>query len=156
MGNYGAMNSNWTDIITSSPNPLYRPETRNLPGDGKFDEDSLPEVQLAIGRVDLSNLPVFSIYETDLLNRYLDKNHLFRHAQTIVQRRALIEDDLSSFTEKFPSLRGKVMPLQWVMTMCKQANTKHGCFGLLVTCGLMVVVPALLQGLRALAIQVIL
>jgi glucose/arabinose dehydrogenase len=100
-GYYGAMVGNWTDIITSTSVASTRQENKNIPGDGKFDQDSLPPVQLAVGRIDLSNLPVYSMFETDLLNRYFQKNHLFRHGQTAVQKRALIEDNFTSFSEKF-------------------------------------------------------
>lgn len=100
-GYYGSFTGNWTDNRSSTFVASTRNENRNLPGDGKFDQDSLPPVQLGIGRIDLSNLPVFSMYEADLLNRYLDKDHSFRHGQTIVQKRALIEDNFTTFTEKF-------------------------------------------------------
>jgi hypothetical protein len=57
-------------------------------------------VELEIGRVDLFNLPGRAVWggpatfpsELELLRRYLDKDHAFRHAATTAPRRALIGD----------------------------------------------------------------
>jgi len=100
-GYYGSMNSSWTDTITGYIVPTSRPETINLPGDGKFDQSFFPAVQIAVGRIDFYNLPSFEINETGLLAKYLKKNHRFRHRQINVLKRALIEDNFLSFTEKF-------------------------------------------------------
>jgi hypothetical protein len=94
-----------------------RRENWNQPGDGKFDEDTLTatstgiggrEPELMVGRVDLSNLPAFtqtgeSADQTErrLLVRYLTKDHAFRQKQFDVARRALIDDDLSQYSEGF-------------------------------------------------------
>lgn len=100
-GYYGAMNGNWTDTSTGYFVSTTRPENINLPGDGKFDRNYLPAVQLAVGRVDLRNLPAFNMDEAALLARYLTKNHLFRNGETQINRQALIEDNFPTFTEKF-------------------------------------------------------
>ncbi len=89
---YGIFEGDWTDTTVNNPNGADV-RSRNLPGDGKFDQSTLPAtVALQIGRVDLANLPLFSQSETELLRRYLDKNHAYRHAQTNVTPDGLIAD----------------------------------------------------------------
>lgn len=74
--------------------PSPREENWNEAGDGKFDvdylnEDQLPE--LAVGRVDMARLSVFSEPEVELLRRYLDKDHAYRTDAWNVPRRGLID-----------------------------------------------------------------
>jgi hypothetical protein len=53
--------------------------TRNRPNDGKFDQIIIPsDIEIAVGRVDMYNLPFFEKSELELLEQYLDKNHRFR------------------------------------------------------------------------------
>ncbi|HZJ15653.1 MAG TPA: hypothetical protein VFD27_11410, partial [Chthoniobacteraceae bacterium] len=80
---YGEMNGSWTDSIVNNPNPA-RPENKNIPGDGKFDQSIIPnDVELEVGRIDLANMNGVSngLSETELLRQYLDRNHDFRHAR---------------------------------------------------------------------------
>jgi hypothetical protein len=87
---YGTTSGTWTDTGTETTGA--RTETKNTPGDGKFDQDTLPApVDLMVGRVDLANLPAFSASETQLLRQYLDKNHAFRTTALAAQRRALVD-----------------------------------------------------------------
>ncbi|MEY4940785.1 MAG: hypothetical protein RIQ93_2520 [Verrucomicrobiota bacterium] len=77
---YGEMNGNWTDAN----------------GDGVLDQNTLPsDAELQVGRVDFYDLP--GAYaptpfptEIDLLRRYLNKDHAFRHAQVRPPARALM------------------------------------------------------------------
>lgn len=92
----------WTDDWDRSPQGLVpnprRPENRNVAGDGKFDQSDLADgrdPELAVGRVDLAHLPMFGTPEVELLRRYLDKDHAFRHGQLAVARRAVIDNNLS-------------------------------------------------------------
>jgi hypothetical protein len=90
---YGDMNGVWTDSSTSDTNAS---DTRNwnVPGDGKFDQTTLPsDVELQVGRVDFANLPTFPQSETALLRQYLNKDHNFRHKVFAAQRRGLIDDN---------------------------------------------------------------
>jgi hypothetical protein len=97
---YGDLEGVYTD--TSINNTFAsRPENRNLIGDGKFDQSFYKQVNIAVGRIDFYNLPVFAETEIALYKRYFDKNHLYRIGATEVQKAALIEDNLSSFAEKF-------------------------------------------------------
>lgn len=79
---YGDMDGAWADAN----------------GDGAFDQNQIPsDVDLAVGRVDFANMPSFGS-ETDLLRRYLGKNHEFRHAIRRVSFRALVGDRLGDFS----------------------------------------------------------
>lgn len=90
---YGSMSGSWSDSTVSS---TIADSSRhwNVPGDGKFDQTSIPaDVTLSVGRIDFSNMPAFSQSETELLRRYLKKVHRFRHALVMADRRGLIDDE---------------------------------------------------------------
>jgi hypothetical protein len=89
---YGEFDGTWTDSVVNNTT-ASRPENHNVPGDGKFDQTYIPsDVDLEVGRVDLSNLPAFEGSEVEILRRYLDKNHAFRRGGIYVPRRGLIRD----------------------------------------------------------------
>ena len=98
---YGEMTGSWTDNSVTSTN-AERTRTWNVPGDGKFDQSIIPaEVKLQVGRVDLADMTCYSIispalYEKDLLRRYLNKDHNFRHRIITVARCGFLTDNLSS------------------------------------------------------------
>jgi hypothetical protein len=78
---YGDLRSTWTDQSSNLFSQLY-PETRNEPGDGRFDQDFLNQpLAMGVGRVDFSNLPALPVGELELLKRYLAKSHRYRHRQ---------------------------------------------------------------------------
>lgn len=93
---YGSMNGTWTDsfvnVISAS-----RLENRNIPGDGKFDQSDMPDIQLQVGRVDMANLPAFALDETGLLRQYLNKDHDFRRKNFTVRTRGYIKDGFGYF-----------------------------------------------------------
>lgn len=94
---YGDINGTWTDVSVSSPtaNP---PRIVNVPGDGKFDQSTLPsEAELQVGRVDLSGMTSFSLTEAQLLKNYLDKDHDYRKKNFAVIKRAVIDDNFGYF-----------------------------------------------------------
>jgi len=94
---YGDMDGEWPDqsVDTSKPS---RGENKNVPGDGKFDPTFIPsDLELAVGRVDLSKMPAFGKSETELLQRYLDKDHAYRHRALEAERRGLICDKFGDF-----------------------------------------------------------
>lgn len=94
---YADINGNWTDSTVNN-NGANRNENKNIPGDGKFDNSTIPtDVEMQIGRVDFYNLPVFSISETELLRRYLEKNHNYRVKNFSVTKRVLIDDNFGAF-----------------------------------------------------------
>lgn len=88
---YADMTGEWTDVA------LYDASTgrnRNEPGDGRFDQSALPDdLELEIGRVDLAGMTAFAVGETELLRRYLDKDHAYRHAKIAIADRGLIDDN---------------------------------------------------------------
>ena len=94
---YGDMDDEWPDETVDSPK-ASRLENRNIPGDGKFDPTFLPhDVELEVGRVDLSQMPAFGKSEAELLRRYLDKNHAYRHGKLEAERRGLLCDKFGDF-----------------------------------------------------------
>lgn len=97
-GYYGDMNGTWTDSTVNNTT-ASRNQNDNIPGDGKFDQSSLPSlVELQVGRVDLHTLnrtPATAVTEVTRLRRYLRKAHDFRHKQgayAAIPRRTLIRD----------------------------------------------------------------
>jgi hypothetical protein len=94
---YGELNGNWTDA-TVNVTSASRNENDNIPGDGKFDQSSIPtDVELMVGRVDFYNMPVFSQPEYALLRRYLDKDHAWRSGQVQVQPLGVVDDNFGVF-----------------------------------------------------------
>jgi len=96
---YGALEGTWTDETVTNTG---KGRQRNVPGDGTVDQNQIPgPVQLAVGRVDFANMPAFRIGETNLLRRYLDRDHAYRHAQIPVADRGLIHDGFFGHLERF-------------------------------------------------------
>jgi hypothetical protein len=100
---YGDMDGFWADTsVNYSVGNVAGMRNHNVPGDGKFDVsllvgDHLPEI--AVGRIDLANMGGISagLSETELLRRYLDRHHAFRHRQgnfATLGERALVDDTL--------------------------------------------------------------
>ncbi|HRH38775.1 MAG TPA: hypothetical protein PK760_10545, partial [Flavobacteriales bacterium] len=93
-GYYAEVNGTWTDNSVNN-SASQRVENRNIPGDGKFDQNSLPnEVELQIGRVDLSNLPAFSNNATELTRAYLNRAHSYKVKGWSPQVRGIMFDNL--------------------------------------------------------------
>jgi len=93
---YGDVNGTWTDNAINLPNTT-RLANRNVPNDGKFDQNTLPsEVELSVGRLDFSRLSsaTFGQNPVELLRRYLWKNHLWRTGQYTVPKTALVDDQV--------------------------------------------------------------
>ncbi|MCE3259102.1 MAG: hypothetical protein K0S12_743 [Bacteroidetes bacterium] len=90
---YADVNGTWTDgavnSTTASP-----PRTQNVPGDGKFDQSAIPSpVELQVGRVDLANLPTFTLTETQLMKNYLDKDHDYRKKLFTALKQGVVDDN---------------------------------------------------------------
>ncbi|MDQ3073740.1 MAG: fibronectin type III domain-containing protein, partial [Bacteroidota bacterium] len=87
-----ATNTGWQDATINNTAPT-REANHNIPGDGKFDNDILPtSLELYVGRVDMHNMPAFGLSETELLRRYLDKDHAWRTGQVTVRDKAIVDD----------------------------------------------------------------
>ena len=96
----------WTDTSVEIADSInaYRIQNVNVPGDGKYDQSTLPsDVDLAVGRIDMADLPAFGTTserrdrEFELLRRYFDKNHRYRTSGRAIPLRALIDDNFNGF-----------------------------------------------------------
>lgn len=94
---YADVDGEWTD--RESHETFKRGKQENLPGDGKYDQDTISpnSLELEVGRVDLADLPAFKLNEVGLLRRYLDKNHGFRHGRFTPLAKGLIDDNFGAF-----------------------------------------------------------
>lgn len=94
---YGELNGSWTDTsinTATNPTPPSRTQNQNVPGDGKYDQSTIPgTVELQVGRVDFANMPAFAVSEQELLRAYLNKHHDFRHKVWSPQMRAVVDDN---------------------------------------------------------------
>jgi hypothetical protein len=102
-GYYGDLDGVWTDATVNNTSASSA-RNDNIPGDGKFDQSTLPSnLELQVGRVDLSGMtqaPSSAVSETTLLRRYLRKAHDFRYrlgAYAVVPRRSMLRDGFGYF-----------------------------------------------------------
>jgi hypothetical protein len=141
---YGDLTGAWTDSQVDDSG-ASDPRNRNVPGDGKFDPTFLPsDVELQVGRIDFANMPSFGVSEAELLRRYLDRDHAYRHklgAFANVGRRGLVDDQFGFFGgEAFAVTAwrsftacvgaGNVDELDWFSTLQSQSYLwAYGCGG---------------------------
>ena len=94
---YADVDGEWADKKTHET--FKRGNQENVPGDGKYDRDTIEpdSLELEVGRVDLADMPAFELSETELLRRYLKKNHDYRHGRLPVQTKGLIDDNFGAF-----------------------------------------------------------
>jgi len=93
---YADMNGSWTDVSVNQTTVSAR--NINIPGDGKFDQSSVPTgAEMQVGRVDLYGMTSFTATETQLLKNYLDKDHDYRKKVFTPIRRAVIDDNFGYF-----------------------------------------------------------
>ncbi len=99
---YGDVNGAWTDNSVWSTGAAW-PRNHNVPGDGKFDQTTIPsQVELAVGRVDMYDLPVFSGQsETQLLGNYLNKLSNWKNKVFTAQFRGLVDDNFNGYADAF-------------------------------------------------------
>jgi len=98
---YGEVDGVWTDQTVNNTSPS-RDANKNIPGDGKYDQTSIPsDVEIEVGRVDFYDLPAFSMDEIELTRAYLNKSHDYKTGLKEYPRRALVENNFSSFSEGF-------------------------------------------------------
>ncbi len=106
---YGEMNGSWTD--NSVNNTSGWDANKNIPGDGKFDQNSPSNsVELQVGRVDLYDLPYFSQTYTQLMANYLARAHDFRTRTFVPQTRGIIWDHLQDITTPLAGAAWMGMP----------------------------------------------
>ena len=139
-GYYADIDGNWTDqSVNTSSAQDHR--NRNVPGDGKFDQNDLPSAaELMVGRVDFHNMPAFQANETTLLSNYLDKLHQWKVKEWTAQARGLIDDNFQGINLAFAAngLRNfgplvgpsNVAALDYIGTMQSQSYLwSYGCGG---------------------------
>jgi hypothetical protein len=98
---YADMDGTWTDFNVNSE-IATRQENKNIPEDGKFDQSEiLADIRISVGRVDFYNMPAFKESETELLRRYLRKNHAFRSGSIKPRMAAIIDDNFKGYPEGF-------------------------------------------------------
>ena len=98
---YGEMETAWTDVSVNVT-VASDPRNHNIPGDGKFDQSYIPgTLELAVGRIDMHDLPSFAEDEKTLMLRYFDKVHRFRTGELRVDQRAVIDDNFTGYSEGF-------------------------------------------------------
>lgn len=98
---YADLNGSWTDVTVDNVT-ASRAENKNIPGDGKFDQNNIPtDAELEVGRVDFFNMPAFSKNEIELLRAYLNKNHKWRTGQIIAEKRGIVLDNFNFQGEAF-------------------------------------------------------
>lgn len=92
---YGELTGEWTDTLVDNTS-AFLDWNHNVPADGKFDQSGIPsELELQVGRVDLTNLPAFEQNDVELTRNYLNKAHSFKTGAITVKRRGLIDDNLN-------------------------------------------------------------
>ncbi len=91
---YTDMDESWTDHLVNIPFGNQR--LSNIPGDGKYDNNSLSESELELGRVDLSNMILFPKSELELLETYLDKNNDFKMRKIMPKIQAFARDNFGT------------------------------------------------------------
>ncbi|GDX95044.1 hypothetical protein LBMAG47_07080 [Planctomycetia bacterium] len=80
---YALPEATWSDE-RAYPDKGKKGVRRNVAGDGTFDPSWFDPaaVRLAVGRIDMSALPIFDLPEPELLRRYLNKHHAYRQRIT--------------------------------------------------------------------------
>lgn len=95
---YADVNGSWTD---TSQNWAAGGRLNNVPGDGKFDQNTAPSsLELEVGRIDFAGLPSQQKSEVELLRQYLVRNHAYRHGLAPfnqLRREVLIDDNFGYF-----------------------------------------------------------
>lgn len=99
---YGIMNeSAFTDYAENIGGT--REANKNRPDDGKFDQSFIPDnVDLQVGRIDMSNLDAVGLDYIGRTERYLDKDHAYRNKDFVVPRRYIFEDRLALLGSEAP------------------------------------------------------
>jgi hypothetical protein len=135
---YADLDGIWTDTAAKR-STAERYQNWNMPGDGKYDQTYIPtSVDIELGRIDFFNLPAYSLSETELLKRYLEKNHNYRYGKTKAENRAIIDDNFGMYTNEafaangwinFSSLVGRENILEGIMTTDMLDNSYKWAYG---------------------------
>ncbi|MFH1052517.1 MAG: T9SS type A sorting domain-containing protein [bacterium] len=100
---YADIDGEWTDESINDT-MASRQANRNIPGDGKFDQNQIPtDVELQTGRIDFYNLNYFERSEIELLRKYLNKNHDYRHGTMKPDYIGIVDDNFGMYGDVFAS-----------------------------------------------------
>ncbi|MES2617781.1 MAG: T9SS type A sorting domain-containing protein [Bacteroidota bacterium] len=103
---YGDMDGDWTDFGEVSAG-VGRTENKNYASDGKFDHHFLPsDMDIQIGRVDMSNLPSQPLSELQLIKQYLRKLHQYKTGVAKARDMAFISDNFGFLGGEMPMRSG--------------------------------------------------
>jgi len=138
---YSCLGSGWTDVTANDVTGSYAANW-NIPGDGKWDQDFIPSPALfQVSRIDVNNMPSFAATESQLMNSYLVRDHIYKMDSLVMIHRALINDNFGSFSgeafaangwRNFPPIVGRdsVTALPFVSTLAASSyQWAYGCGG---------------------------
>ncbi len=138
---YGSIAGPWTDAVINDPGSSY-PANQNIPGDGKYDQTLIPSLaELQVSRIDFANMPAFPATEVQMMDRYLNKDHVYKMDSMLVLHKALISDNFGYFGgeafagngwRNFPPLVGRdsVQALPFISTLASSPyQWAYGCGG---------------------------
>lgn len=100
---YADVDGTWTDA-TVNITTAVRSENDNIPGDGKWDQSTIPStLELQVSRIDFANMPAFGKTEVQMMKDYLNRDHVYKMDSLNMIKRALIDDNFpaSSYPEAF-------------------------------------------------------
>lgn len=109
---YADMDGTWTDNSINNTT-ASRAQNKNTPGDGKWDQSLIPsDLELQVSRIDFNDMPVFTNTPVQLMQSYLNKDHVYKMDSLTVIRRALIDDNFGKFSgEAFAASGFRLAPL---------------------------------------------
>ena len=130
---YADYNGTWTDTVNNTSSGTDD-EHNNVAGDGKFDQNFMPSAaELAVGRVDFSNMGSFRKFEIEYLRDYINKAHAWRQGHRSVPARVLQNDvsDIYMFgdTNFFRSAFGSTAVDNAALQPIASTNTYLWAFG---------------------------
>ncbi len=95
---YGVIPSTWTDATINDVSAGY-PANRNIPGDGKWDQTTIPSASiLQVSRIDFNDMPAFSATEVQMMRSYLNKDHTYKMDSLVMRHRGIISDNFGFFS----------------------------------------------------------
>lgn len=98
---YADVNSTYTDAVVNYTNTTDS-RLSNSTSDTKYDQSySLSDVEIQIGRLDLSRLTAFSQSEIELYQNYFEKLHNFKTGAFKPKKVGIVDDNFTTYTEAF-------------------------------------------------------
>ncbi len=125
---YADVDGVWTDftVTTNNTGTIFTP---NVPGDGKWDQSTIPSpAELQVGRIDMYNMTGFALSEGALLAQYLNKNHAFRHKSMNPLPKALINTHFDNSVPSTSAVAWRSFSPMIGYGNIEQMNT-NGCTG---------------------------